>query len=199
MSGKPQLVADAAAKHVILLTVQKIQAASSKSSLPGGPSRPAYTGAANVTAEVIEIREPALQTSHQVHPASEDVIEIPPPAPAIIKTASSKASPSKKAAGYSRREQRGKLEKIGPLSHEKLFDLAKKHHNVRVGSTIDVEQRAEQYEEDGYSGDMYYAKTDNIRRAEDKLLRFHGRHNVHKRSGVKERRGYIYVILGKKH
>ena len=226
-------------------------------SLPTHSSRPAYTGAANVTtAEVIEFLKPALQTSHQVHPArfskhhpsattsmstkqqmsavasedvieipppapvqtasskpspskkasavaSEDVIEIPPPAPAIIiPTASSKPSPSKKAAGSSRRDNtvpRGKLVKIGVVSQEHLIDLAKNPSNVRVGSTIDMKQRAVQYEEEGYSGDIFYTKAENMRKAEDKLLKHPGRYNVQRQSGAKERRGYIYVILGQKH
>ena len=199
----------------------KITAGSSTSR----PQQVPAAGAANVTAEGIEILEPALQTSHQVRPtilskhhpsdttrmstaqemsavASEDVMEISPPAPAIIiiPTASSKPSPLKKAAGSSSHTvPRGKLVKIGVVSQEHLIDLAKNPNNVRVGSTVVVKQRAVQYEEDGYSGEIFYTKAENMRKVEDKLLKHPGRYNVQRQSGAKERRGYIYVILGQKH
>ena len=70
---------------------------------------------------------------------------------------------------------------------------------VRVGSTVNPEQRAGQYEAEGYSGTMYAAPTQNMMQAEDKLLEAEPRHNEQKLSNGDEAPGFVYAIVGRKY
>ena len=75
-----------------------------------------------------------------------------------------------------------------------------------MGATKDPDTRADFYQTPsggGYSGTMYYAKTDNMMKAENRLLDTAldtggGRHNSHSVSNAKEAPGHVYVIKGKK-
>ena len=62
---------------------------------------------------------------------------------------------------------------------------------IRVGSTGDIAARQSQYQHEGYSGTIYYARTENMRVAEDRLLQGKKpRHNEHRVSNSDEERGY---------
>jgi len=75
---------------------------------------------------------------------------------------------------------------------------------IRVGATERaIQQRAREYELEGYSGIMFYAETTNLNSAENALLQLAsenkvGIHNVHRNSNVGNENGYVYIIQGKK-
>ena len=71
---------------------------------------------------------------------------------------------------------------------------------VRVGATIDPERRRDEYERDGYGGTMYYAQTDNMFYAENRLLELKEyRHNIQEESNAQPEKGYVYVIKGRQY
>ena len=75
-------------------------------------------------------------------------------------------------------------------------------NDERVGATIDIERRRGEYERKGYSGTMYYFKSENMKNDEDKLLnkcKSSGvcPRNVQKVSNAKASPGYVYVIANK--
>ena len=71
---------------------------------------------------------------------------------------------------------------------------------VRVGATENPQQRADQYAREGYSGQMYQFRTQNMHRAEDRLLQqAAGTHNVQERSNAPDKPGYVYAIKGRKY
>ena len=75
-----------------------------------------------------------------------------------------------------------------------------KYGAIRVGSTIDVKARARQYEQEGYVGEMLYAPTENMKKAENKLLQAQKKpiHNQHGASNNKEEPGMVYLNKGRK-
>ena len=72
---------------------------------------------------------------------------------------------------------------------------------IRVGSTTrDPRTRAKEYENEGYCGTMYTAKSDNIMVAEDQLLDdYPGKYNIQLSSGVQPVPGYVYIIMGSRY
>ena len=63
-----------------------------------------------------------------------------------------------------------------------------------------MERRKGEREREGYSGVMWYANTDNMKKTENKLLCTckSGQvceKNNHRKSNAKEAKGYVYVIL----
>lgn len=91
------------------------------------------------------------------------------------------------------------LQVSGPVSINHLHTVAQQRGAIRAGSTIDPKQRARQYAQEGYSGTLYYASTENMMKAENTLFEKHTfRHNVHSRSNSPQDPGYVYVIKGKK-
>ena len=93
----------------------------------------------------------------------------------------------------------GNIRKIVRTTQNKLAEIAKKDYSIRVGSTTNPKNRAKQYEREGYSGTIYYAKTSTMKKSENELLKNDPRHNDHKRSNVGENPGYVYVVKGKKY
>ena len=64
-----------------------------------------------------------------------------------------------------------------------------------MGSTVDVKARKSQYAHEGYSGTMSYARTENMKKAEDKVLgKRKFRDNEQRHSNNKEKPGYVYAI-----
>ena len=92
----------------------------------------------------------------------------------------------------------GNIRDVVKVSQAELNKIAQQNNSIRVGSTINPESRANQYEREGYSGTMYYAKTANMCYAENKLLEKDTRHNVHSCSNSSDQAGYVYVINGKR-
>lgn len=91
------------------------------------------------------------------------------------------------------------LNKIS-VSFEVLKQKARQTNNERVGATIDIERRRKEYERDGYTGTMFYFKTENMERAENALLgecKSSGvcAKNVQKLSNAQPSEGYVYVII----
>ena len=81
-----------------------------------------------------------------------------------------------------------------------LQQIAAQSGGIRVGATDDPNRRANEHEREGYSGQMYYFKTENMRKAEDKLLeQAPGIHNVQQRSNAEDKPGYVYAIKGRKY
>ena len=81
------------------------------------------------------------------------------------------------------------------VSFETLKQKARQVNNERVGATNNIERRRGEYERKGYSGTMYYFKTENMHSAENKLLGVcvcTG--NVQKESNAQPSEGYVYVI-----
>ena len=86
------------------------------------------------------------------------------------------------------------------MTHRRLHQIIRSNKKaIRAGATKDHEQRKGQYEREGYSGTMYYANTDNMKSAEDKLFKIKvPPENVQTRSNISEEPGYVYVIVGTK-
>lgn len=85
------------------------------------------------------------------------------------------------------------------VSAKKLQQIASRKGAVRSGSTGDIHRRAREYKSEGYSGKLYYSRTQNMKAAENKLLQAGpGRHNVQKTSGAQPKPGKVYTIKGKK-
>ena len=84
--------------------------------------------------------------------------------------------------------------------HEKL----KEKSVIRIGATRDPITRAKQYEAANYTGDMYYAETENMELAENRLLELAfinkaAKHNIQTTSNVQPTAGYVYIIQGRKY
>ena len=81
--------------------------------------------------------------------------------------------------------------------HE-LQSLAGQPNIQRVGATGNPDTRISQYRRDGYTGTFLYAPTQNMKKAEDKLLECTKTGtcpcNVQGKSNVPEGPGYVYVI-----
>ena len=85
-----------------------------------------------------------------------------------------------------------------------LLDIVGEVGAIHVGATNHPDQRAQSYKAEGYAGVMYIAKTKNMMKAEERLLKEvrktrGGRHNVHSLSNAAEKPGYVYVIKGRRH
>lgn len=87
---------------------------------------------------------------------------------------------------------------ITEVSQAELFRIAEQRGN-RVGSTKNPDARAGAYSRDGYRGEMFVARTNNMMKAEDRLLgQSDYRHNVQRYSNAQEKPGYIYTNVGQK-
>lgn len=85
------------------------------------------------------------------------------------------------------------------VTQKKIRDLEAIWGHVNSGSTNDIVRRKGEKERDGYSGQMFYAKTEIMKTQENKMLeREKPRHNVHKKSGQAEKPGFIYIIVGRR-
>ena len=95
-----------------------------------------------------------------------------------------------------------KKRSLGPpkkVPPKRLQKIASGKGAVRSGSTTDVQRRAREYQSQGYYGELYYSQTQNMKAAEDKLLKAGpGRHNVQKTSGAQPKPGAAYTIKGAK-
>ena len=79
-----------------------------------------------------------------------------------------------------------------------LSEIAVQNGVVRAGSTDDITRRKDEYQEEGYSGTMFYTRTENMKYAENKLLEMRSyRHNIQTRSNSQPEPGYVYVIKGR--
>ena len=79
------------------------------------------------------------------------------------------------------------------LTQEILKTKLKK--SLRVGATENIDRRHKEYATAGYEGKMWFAKTENMAYAEDKLLsECTCPKNIKKKSNNKDTCGYIYVI-----
>lgn len=91
-----------------------------------------------------------------------------------------------------------KLE-ITKVSQSDLAKIANQRGAIRAGSTIDPVRRAGEYGREGYRGEMYAARTTNMKKAEDRLLEGSNiRHNKQGRSNAQEESGHVYVNVGQK-
>ena len=91
-------------------------------------------------------------------------------------------------------------------TQQEIFDMILDRYGrevagfVRAGSTEDPRRRKNQYEDQGYGGTMFYARTENMMKAEDRLLASRGFcHNAQRQSNAYEGPGYIYVIKGRRY
>ena len=76
-----------------------------------------------------------------------------------------------------------------------LESKARERKTIRTGATTEPERRKREYERDGYTGTMYFAATQNMKRAEDRLLAVCPcAMNMQRTSNVKEEPGYVYII-----
>ena len=97
-------------------------------------------------------------------------------------------------------KKKGNLGRPKQVPLKRLQKIASGKGAVRSGSTADIQRRAREYELQGYSGDIHYSRTQNMKAAEDKLLQAGpGRHNVQKTSGAQPKPGTAYTIQGKKY
>ena len=78
-------------------------------------------------------------------------------------------------------------------SQQELHKMARSGYYV--GATVDPQRRRGEHERDGITGTMYYTKTENMRQAEDKLLKIcNSPENQQRRSNAQEGLGYVYLI-----
>ena len=84
------------------------------------------------------------------------------------------------------------------VSLSKLKEMARKkdrYNLIRTGATENPLRRIGQYaREEGYTGTMYRAKSDDMQKDEDYLLQCDFRDNRHKKSNMPNEKGYVYVI-----
>ena len=89
------------------------------------------------------------------------------------------------------------LEKVS--SQKRLHEIAHQPGAIRAGSTVDPQQRVQDYRGERYSGTMYYTQTQNMHSAETRLLQQHkGVHNKQSVSNASNKPGSVYVVKGKK-
>ncbi len=88
--------------------------------------------------------------------------------------------------------------------HDLQYKIEFEKGVIRIGATERaIQQKAREYELEGYSGIMFYAEATNINSAENALTKLAsenkaGIHNVHRNSNVGNESGYVYIIQGKK-
>ena len=85
----------------------------------------------------------------------------------------------------------------GPLNQVELFKIAQVPDSLRVGTTIDIHSEVEKLEKQQYSGFVYYSRTKNMFKAEDRLLQFPGVHNRQNTSSANSKKGYMFVFTAK--
>jgi len=97
------------------------------------------------------------------------------------------------------------IREIIEVTQEELHKIVGEKGCIYVGATVDpVEKRANEHQStNGYSGIMYWARTQNMKKAEDKLFDTAdetggGRHNIQRASNAQEGPGYVYAIKGRK-
>ena len=93
----------------------------------------------------------------------------------------------------------GNIRGNSSVSFGELQKLAAGKSVARVGATENPGERAQQYAREGYSGQMYQSRTQNMRKAEDRLLQQGGTHNVQERSNAPDKPGYVYALKGRKY
>ena len=80
------------------------------------------------------------------------------------------------------------------VTQEKLFSYADR--GQYAGITKDPDRRCDEHEREGYNGVMYYAKTRNMKIAEEKLLeQCPCYRNRQRRSNAPAEEGFIYIIV----
>ena len=95
--------------------------------------------------------------------------------------------------------QGGNIRNHRSMTFQELQNITKDGGISRVGATDDPKRRAQEYAREGYSGTMYKFKTENMRKAEDKLLSVSpGWHNVQRSSNAPDQSGYVYAIKERK-
>ena len=98
----------------------------------------------------------------------------------------------------------GNIREIYHVNNCQLEKIIVTESVIRVGATKrPIQERAQEYERDGFSGIMFYADTTNMKYAENRLLKLAKEkgaaiHNEHKKSNVGEEEGFVYIIQGKK-
>ena len=84
------------------------------------------------------------------------------------------------------------------VSFQNLQSLAGQPSNKRVGATVNPENRRKQYRSEGYTGTFYYAQVQNMKVAEQMLLKCVGTGNCPRNkqstSNAPEEPGYVYTI-----
>jgi hypothetical protein len=81
-------------------------------------------------------------------------------------------------------------------SQEYLIEKIKQGKIDRVGATVDPDRRLGEYRREGYRGTMVFAKTENMKKAENRILEAckSCTRNVHSASNATENAGYVYGI-----
>ena len=69
---------------------------------------------------------------------------------------------------------------------------------IYSGSASNIDLRMDQHENEGYSGTVYYSHTENMMKAEDKLLDVSHGHNIQESSNVRGAPRNVHVIKGKR-
>ncbi len=73
--------------------------------------------------------------------------------------------------------------------------MAKDGSAVRCGLTNKPQRRKNEYSHEGHNGTMYFAKTNNMKRDEQKLLNVKDwRDNIQQRSNGQEKPGFVYIL-----
>jgi hypothetical protein len=100
---------------------------------------------------------------------------------------------------------RGNIRELVEVSQRDLLNMIEfETHIIRAGASVDCDKRAYGYQRERFSGTMFYARTQNMMKAEDKLLEAGRRnnnliHNLQQFSNMPEARGFVYIIQGRKY
>jgi hypothetical protein len=96
----------------------------------------------------------------------------------------------------------GNIRELIEVSQDELLQKIEfETHIIRAGASIDCDKRANSYEGELYSGVMFYARTQNMMKAEDKLLKAgwkngNCKHNLQEFSNAQEGPGFVYIRGG---
>ena len=90
--------------------------------------------------------------------------------------------------------------RIQKVSQKALFKVTRRRRIIRAGATKNIRERINKYKNERYSGTVYFAKTTNMKKTENKLLgqRLYA-HNVHRKSNSSNKKGFVYAIKGKRY
>ena len=97
----------------------------------------------------------------------------------------------------------GNIRELIEVSQRELHEMIETEFGIiRCGAAANCNNRAKDYERQGYSGRMFFARTENMMKAEDSLLEAGQNnqnciHNIHRVSNMQEEPGFVYIIKGK--
>lgn len=86
------------------------------------------------------------------------------------------------------------------VEFEKLYTIAQEQGAIKYGAVVNLHYQNAYLKVEGYRGTMYYAKTANMKIAENHICEISAdRLNIHHRPSIRAEPGYVYVIKGRRY